>query len=356
MDRLFLLQKSYCEDKYDVDGMIIKHLLSNYCIRNCDEYKVVEENDIDRNIQIAEQRRRKIIPIGNILFIKEVLKKVGNNKNTEMVPIEIPAPMLFFAEREYFTIKGIDLKNTKYTSGDYFIKNISELKKWNSLLYDNDITRFIEDDVTYSVSEKVEFVSEYRIFVLNDNIVSIQNYLGDITVFPNINTIKKMVNAYKSEDRPSAYTLDVGIIEKEGFTKTVPIEVHPFVACGLYGFYDEIILDMLEKGFDWYLHGDKKKEVLSFILNHYKAGEYIYPSVVKKYLKLTEDQLNRYMKKLQKDGVIKKIYSTRCYNCNRIMEFYEKLQDIPDETECPHCQVINITDKVYSKNILYVKT
>ena len=78
---------------------------------------------------------------------------------------------------------------------------------------------------------------------------------------PDSKTIKNMVDAYaKVEPHPGAYTLDIAVIKDDSGennnkknNKTVPLEIHPFVACGLYGFYERELLDMLEEGFMWYL-------------------------------------------------------------------------------------------------------
>jgi hypothetical protein len=64
-------------------------------------------------------------------------------------------------------------------------------------------------------------------------------------IFPDADYIKQVVYAYNG---PSAYTLDIGIHDNE----TDLMEVHPFVSCGLYGFYDRDIIPMLKEGFDWY--------------------------------------------------------------------------------------------------------
>jgi len=61
-----------------------------------------------------------------------------------------------------------------------------------------------------------------------------------------------MVNAYREEPHPEAYTLDVGVRRGVQGAITEPIEVHPFVACGLYGFDGDALPDMLAKGAEWY--------------------------------------------------------------------------------------------------------
>lgn len=75
-------------------------------------------------------------------------------------------------------------------------------------------------------------------------------------MFPGSDAVHDMIALWRGsgEPHPKAYTLDVGIIaDKEtGEHVTVPIEVHPFVACGLYGFSDPVIADMLVAEYEWY--------------------------------------------------------------------------------------------------------
>ena len=85
-------------------------------------------------------------------------------------------------------------------------------------------------------SEQVEIDSEWRTFIFKGKIVGLQNYLGDFTLFPDVDLIRKMVSVFVPA--PVAYTLDVGI-NKNG---TFIIEVHDFFSCGLYGFENFNIL------------------------------------------------------------------------------------------------------------------
>ena len=109
---------------------------------------------------------------------------------------------------------------------------------------------FIKPDTNYVVSQKIKIYSEYRVFVWKNNIQAIQNYNGMPDVFPDIQTVKNMITTYSKYPHPQAYTLDVAVTND---FQTAIMEIHPFVSCGLYGFYNEKIPDMLESGVNWYL-------------------------------------------------------------------------------------------------------
>lgn len=94
-----------------------------------------------------------------------------SGKSGEMKPIEVPDSLLPFVKRQYFRKTGEDIIGTEYVNaGKWFIKDATRLKTWNSILYEGDISRFIVLDHTYTVSEKISILSEYRVFVHRDEV------------------------------------------------------------------------------------------------------------------------------------------------------------------------------------------
>jgi hypothetical protein len=100
----------------------------------------------------------------------------------------------------------------------------------------------VPDDMTIMVSKKIEFVSEYRAFIVKGKLVGLKHYLGDFTVFPNTFVIEAAINFYKSA--PDAYTMDVGISDS-GFT--LVIECNDAWSIGNYGLANDIYAGMLAK-------------------------------------------------------------------------------------------------------------
>ncbi len=80
------------------------------------------------------------------------------------------------------------------------------------------------------VSEILNFVSEYRVFVRYGEIVDIRHYAGDWSVFPDANTIASCVGDYK--EGINTYAIDFGVTDK-GTTNL--IEVNVSGAIGSYG-------------------------------------------------------------------------------------------------------------------------
>lgn len=192
------------------------------------------------------------LPIGDIPFIEGWLWK---NYQKKMEPIEVPECLRKpeFLKRRYYLAEKKDLPFNSRQK--YFVKSISGLKGFNSALYDGVVPGWgVLPNGRYVVSEWIEFLSEFRIFVHHDRVISIQPYLGMPLMFPNAYKIRKMVKEYKNDTkRPGAYTMDIGVSrDREGVVHTVIIGVHPFASCGLYGFCSPEIPDMLEEGIRYY--------------------------------------------------------------------------------------------------------
>lgn len=263
MDKIFLVQREYISDKHNIEEEALYKLIRLYAPRNLDKYMLISLNDLDITINSYKNNgidvEKHIVPVGNIEFVNKTLKAMFNREDVKERPIEIPEELYKYTNRFYAKLKGAEIKRSIDTRM-YFIKDIDTLKNWNNLLYlGHDVKEFINDATNYSVSEIIDIISEYRVFVLNDIVIGCENYLGDNLTFPNKGTILSMINDYKrNESRPKAYTLDVAIINRCSKEITVPLEIHVFTSCGLYGFLDEKLLYMLGYGFQYHVSENKK--------------------------------------------------------------------------------------------------
>ena len=112
----------------------------------------------------------------------------------------------------------------------------------------NDESIFISKN--YLISNVVDIMSEYRVFVSDMSIKAIQFYDGDCTVFPNVSLLREMVGKYYLvQDRPKSYTMDIAVL-KNG--RTVILEVHPVVSVGTYGYSEYALLQMYKDGIEFY--------------------------------------------------------------------------------------------------------
>lgn len=257
MDRTFIFSRKGIEDKYDEDARRTFERLKAIAGRSFD-FVAVEGDPIPEPFRKAsEENPSKLIPVGDIDFIRGYLKK-ADAADPDMRTIEIPSSLIPFAGRFYRKMSGREVLEGGYADvGKWFLKDATEAKKWTSALCLNDASGYIDPNRTYVVSGLVDVEAEYRCFALNDEILGVQAYAGNPLSFPSGEGIRTMIEAYRAEKRPKAYVLDVAVIRSDGGErKTVPMEVHPFAACGLYGFMDDRIGVMLDAGYSWYLKGD----------------------------------------------------------------------------------------------------
>ena len=256
MDRTFIFSRKGIEAKDDEDARRMFERLKS-CGRASLDFAAVEGDPIPEFFRkIAEKNPSKLIPVGDMDFIRSYLKRAGAS-DPNMTTLEIPDSLLPFAGRFYRRMSGREVLEGGYADvRKWFLKDASEAKRWTGILCLNDASGCIDPERTYVVSGLLKIKAEYRCFVLKDEVLGVQAYAGDPLVFPSGERIREMIEAYKAEKRPGAYVLDAAVAETEdGEAQTVPIEVHPFAACGLYGFMDDRIGVMLDAGYSWYLRG-----------------------------------------------------------------------------------------------------
>lgn len=235
-------------------------------IRGLEEYSLVSELDSGSNKLLHEYILSDTsvsndiadiadwIPVGSIQFLEEHLRVYHNVD--KMTPIEVPKELRSykFLKRKYDIVhSNKDLPDNGY----WFVKKIDRLKEFTNLgcvgLYKDNL-----DDGTYIVSEVLEILSEYRVFVINNVVQGIQFYSGDCLELPSIPFIKEAITEYsKDSNIPKAYTIDIAVTT----LGNVVLEIHPFASCGLYGLYTEHIPLMYKLGYDYYKERGTNYEV-----------------------------------------------------------------------------------------------
>ena len=226
----FLIQIFNGKVEHDFSLALIESINYLNWLHNTNDFEYILSEDIDDNIDC--------VPIGSVEFVSKYLKKYWD---IDIKPINIPDVLLDkkYSGRKVFngTEKDINKKS--------FVKSAEKIKSFTELTD-------IAPPGNYQISEIIEIESEYRCFVYKNKLVGVQNYLGDFKIFPDIDKIEKMISVY---DGPIAYTLDVGITDKN---ETVIIEVHDFFSVGFYGFSDLKIIALMFN--NWYQERIMKKD------------------------------------------------------------------------------------------------
>lgn len=179
--------------------------------------------------------------VGRIDVTIQYLKRVGV---TVPLPMNIPKELEGYSGRE---INITTLGEFKLdTTVPIFVKPYSILKLFDGgVLTQNSTKRLLfdyPDDTLLMTSEVVEIDSEYRVFILNKEILGIKHYLGDSSVFPNIDVIKSTIKDFKSS--PVGYTLDFGITKDRG---TILIEANDGWSIGSYGLDPLLYVRLLKR-------------------------------------------------------------------------------------------------------------
>lgn len=159
-----------------------------------------------------------------------------------------PLKQFLFRDIEEMTLKEI-IKSLPKNS---FIKPVKP-KRFNHIITGKHINleeSFIsflnldENEKAY-VCQKVDFVSEWRVYVRHNEIQAICFYKGNPIVFPNTAVINLMINCWVIS--PCCYAMDVGVLRNR---ETVLVEVNDFYSIGNYGLNHRDYAEMLQLRWD----------------------------------------------------------------------------------------------------------
>lgn len=176
---------------------------------------------------------KRVILVALIEDSNKYLQKLGLSPK---MALNIPEELLKYTARkiEYMTMKEFredtrvpifakpNGKSKEFTAG--------VITKLDSKQY---IYRDVPDDAKVLVSEVVNFVSEYRGYVIHGVLKGIKHYLGDFRIFPDTMVIDAAIADYVSA--PAGYSIDFGIT-KDG--RTLLIECNDGWSLGNYGLED----------------------------------------------------------------------------------------------------------------------
>ena len=166
--------------------------------------------------------------VGYVGDFWSALKKIG---------LSIPEPIDYPEElRPWFgrEIWQTTLGQMRASTAQVFIKSVSEKLftgfVWRSDKGDQLRVATLGDETELWASERVNFISEYRCFIKDDEILGARLYKGDWGVAIDRRTVEAAVSAFKSS--PRAYALDFGATDNG---HTLLVEVNDAYALGHYG-------------------------------------------------------------------------------------------------------------------------
>jgi len=210
---------------------------------------VVEE--IEYNPDIIAQNPDGIY-YGNVGFNNKILEQLGYNQRHIG---HVPEDLYHLAGR---TIETVSLKEAlaRRAHESIFIKPVPEHhKKFNGLSFDNPYDLYnvaaYDDDAMVLLSPRINIVSEWRGFIVDDELVDAEHYKGNFRLAPDYYKIENNIKSWK--DRPVAWSCDMGITDKG---ETIIVECNDVLALGWYGVHPSIAGRMLIARWDQ-IHAEK---------------------------------------------------------------------------------------------------
>lgn len=78
--------------------------------------------------------------------------------------------------------------------------------------------------------------------------------------------------------------------------------------------------------------------VVDFLNQHYKSGQWIYPSALHRNLKISIVDAYEIMEMCVETGIVEQYLEIYCPYCQRFTgNYYKSFFDIPEEINCVHC-------------------
>ena len=190
--------------------------------------------------------------VGLVGFIGDVwnaLKKMGKPIPT---PLDYPEELRWALGRKVWRST---LGEMRRSFDPVFIKPVTQKLftgfVWRAVMGDQIRVVTLADETELWVSDRVEFVSEYRVFVKDGEILDVRRYNGDWSKVPLREIVEGAVHSFKSG--PRAYSLDFGVTPED---ETLLVEVNDAYALGHYGLNSIRYANLIEARWEELTRGD----------------------------------------------------------------------------------------------------
>lgn len=187
-------------------------------------------------LKLVDARPDETIVHGSVYMVREALKRFGYEPFVQDYPSELRE----FLGRNIAMMKMNEfmvLVNSDEFETPRFVKPVLHKQFVGKVVRSfADIIQLagIPDDSEVWVSDVVDFYTEWRVFVLREQVVGIKHYKGNAWALPSKFEIERMIGAFKNA--PAAYSLDVGVVARDsGGSSTLLVEINDSFALGAYG-------------------------------------------------------------------------------------------------------------------------
>lgn len=191
--------------------------------------------------------------------IYDDIDMVPRNRNTMLVGW-VEDTVKFFNDMNFnvplnLTIPDVLHKEKYLKRNVQFIDNFDDLKRITKpffikpqkvkafehglVLNTHDLIKY-KDNNNFIISDIVDFLTEYRCYIIDKKIVGCYNYLGDLRLYPNLNLVDDIIKDFKNA--PMGYSIDVGVLLNG---ETCLIEVNDGWSLGNYGLEPKLYTRLL---------------------------------------------------------------------------------------------------------------
>jgi hypothetical protein len=197
----------------------------------CEELQIPIEQFDYSDIGTLDIQKDTIV-LGGVTAVRHALTVLGINPPA---PLDIPMELLSFTKRDIRigSIKSFQDENVfplfvKPTKPKLFTGMVVSSADELGYLAQMDLAA---EESTVIVSSVVNFVAEYRVFVIDGKAIDCRMYAGNFEITPDFNFIRECIKSYVSQ--PIGYAIDFGVTDKG---ETMLIEVNDGYSIGTYGF------------------------------------------------------------------------------------------------------------------------
>lgn len=178
-----------------------------------------------------DKRNSEDVIVGGTVFVWHALNQLG----ITIEPYDYPEELKDYLGRRIWDIKLKDIENER---PPFFMKPFEDKLAPGVVIHsledfaseDFQAYKVLQPDTNIHCSEPVQFVSEWRCFLLYGKIIGIEFYYGDRGVECNRAIIEDAVQAFPN--MPAGFALDFGVAE-DG--RTLLIEANDGFSLGVYG-------------------------------------------------------------------------------------------------------------------------
>jgi hypothetical protein len=178
------------------------------------------------------------IVVGHIDQCRNAVRKICGSVPDDF---DYPSRLVPFMRRKFWkeTLKDFYIRLTRDDYIPLFIKSVKQkqITGFVCRTYSDYVENCtgLPDDTELYVSEPVDFISEFRVYIHRHDIVNCFRYKGSPWYAPRHDTVLEMLISVKNDKMPIAYSIDVGILKDT--KETVLVECNDGFALGNYGVY-----------------------------------------------------------------------------------------------------------------------